>query len=124
MTVILVALGGAAGALLRYYTDRVVQGRRGGVLPWGTLIVNVLGSLVLGVLVGAATVAGLPESVLLVAGVGLCGALTTYSTFGYETLRLTESGARLYAGVNVLLNLVLGLGAAGLGLALSACLWG
>ena len=124
MTVLLVALGGAAGALLRYYTDRAVQGRHGGVLPWGTLTANVLGSFVLGVLVGAAAVADLPQGVVLGVGVGFCGALTTYSTFGYETLRLTESGDLLHAGVNVLLNLVLGLGAAGLGLALSAPLWG
>lgn len=124
MTVLLVALGGAAGALLRYCTDRAVQGRHGGVLPLGTLSVNVLGSFVLGVLVGAAAVADVPEGVLLGAGVGFCGALTTYSTFGYETLRLTESGSLLYAGLNVVLNLVLGLGAAGLGLTLSAPLWG
>ena len=124
MTVLLVALGAAVGAPLRYYTDRAVQARHDSVFPWGTLAVNVAGSLLLGLLVGGAAAGGLPDAVLTAAGVGFCGALTTYSTFGYETVRLTEVGARLYALLNALLSIVGGLGAAWAGLAVAGALWG
>ncbi|WP_152188805.1 fluoride efflux transporter CrcB [Georgenia satyanarayanai] len=123
MTVVLVALGAAVGAPLRYYTDRAVQTRHDSVFPWGTLTVNVIGSLLFGVLVGAAAVEGLPPAVVTGAGVGFCGALTTYSTFGYETVRLAESGSRLYALGNVLLSLAAGLGAAWAGLGLATAIW-
>jgi CrcB protein len=109
-----VSLGAAVGAPGRYVVDRFVQTRRESVVPWGTLAVNVIGSFVLGFLVGVASGHHLPEPVLLAVGTGLCGAMTTYSTFSYETWRLVEGGARLYAFANVSLSLVLGLGA-GLG---------
>lgn len=93
MNWLLVVLGGAVGAPLRYLTDRAVQARHGAglpyVFPWGTFTVNAAGSLLLGVLTGATVSA--PVHALL--GTGLCGALTTYSTFSYETLRLAEEGA-------------------------------
>ncbi|MGW4464000.1 fluoride efflux transporter CrcB [Micromonospora sp. NPDC004704] len=101
MTALLVALGAAAGAPLRYLTDRWIQNRFGTRFPWGTLVVNLAGSLVLGFL------AALPAASALMAfaGVGFCGALTTYSTFSYETLRLYQEGSRVaalaYAGVSV-----------------------
>ena len=116
MTVLLVALGAAAGAPLRYLADRAVRARHGDRFPWGTLIVNVAGSLVLGF------VAGLPAApgVAALVGTGFCGALTTYSTFGYETLRLARSGARVAALANVLLSVLAGLGAAFLGLLAAA----
>lgn len=110
MTALLVFLGGMAGAPLRYLTDRLVQSRHDSHFPWGTLAVNVLGCLVLGALAGAGT--ALPDPVLALAGTGLCGALTTYSTFGYETLRLIERGAYFYAAANVTLSVIAGLGAA------------
>jgi CrcB protein len=115
MTVLLVALGAAIGAPLRYLTDRTIQARHDSVFPWGTLTVNVVGSLVLGLL------AGLPASVPLAAfaGTGFCGALTTYSTFSYETLRLAQAGARFYAAMNVVVSIVAGLGAASVGLLLA-----
>lgn len=110
-----VCLGAAVGAPSRYLVDRAVQARQGGLMPWGTMSVNVVGSLVLGLLVGLSTDRELPDAVSLMLGTGLCGALTTYSTFGYETFRLFEDGARLYAALNVALSLVAGLGAATLG---------
>ena len=112
MTVILVALGAAIGAPLRYLTDRAVQTRLGSAFPWGTLVVNIAGSLLLGFLIGL-PVPG-PVSALL--GTGFCGALTTYSTFSWETLALARTGDRRAAVGNVLISVLAGLGAAYVGL--------
>jgi CrcB protein len=111
MTVLLVALGAAVGAPLRYVLDRAVQSRHATGFPLGTVTVNVIGSFVLGLLVA------LPASPTLSAllGVGFCGALTTYSTFGYETVRLLQARAYLLATTNVMVSLVAGLGAAYVG---------
>jgi CrcB protein len=113
VTLLLVALGGVFGAPLRYLVDRAVQGRHDSVFPWGTFAVNVAGSLVLGL------VAGLSGAVYSLLGIGFCGAFTTYSTFSYETLRLLEGGSRFYALANVVANVLAGLGAMFLGLALA-----
>ncbi|MBZ4321542.1 fluoride efflux transporter CrcB [Streptomyces huiliensis] len=107
MNWLFVVAGAMAGAPLRYLTDRAVQARHDSVFPWGTFTVNVVGCLVLGVVTAAA-----PEGVRLGLGTGLCGALTTYSTFSYETLRLAEDGARGLAALNVLGSVAAGLGAA------------
>ncbi|GGZ39008.1 MULTISPECIES: fluoride efflux transporter CrcB [Streptomyces rochei group] len=123
MNWLLVMAGAMVGAPLRYLTDRAVQARHGTVFPWGTFTVNVVGCLVLGTLAGAATHGAASASVQLLVGTGLCGALTTYSTFSYETLRLAENGARLLAAANVLAGVVVGLGAAFLGTALADALW-
>lgn len=120
MTFVWVCLGAAVGAPSRYLLDRAVQARHDSVMPWGTMLVNVVGSLVLGVLVGASTGRDVPDAVTLTLGTGFCGALTTYSTFGYETFRLVEDGARLSAALNVALSLVVGVGAAALGYAAGA----
>ena len=113
MSLLLVAFGGAVGVLVRFLVDRVFAARLDPVLPWGTLTVNVVGSALLGGLAGAG--AALPDPVWHLAGVGFCGALTTWSTFGYETVRLAASGGRGYAVLNVGLTLVVGLTAAGSG---------
>jgi fluoride exporter len=118
MTALLVILGAALGAPARYLVDRAVQSRHGSGFPWGTFTVNVVGCFVLGFLTGLPFGTG----VLAFAGVGFCGALTTYSTFGYETLRLLTSGARLLALLNVVASLVAGLGAAYVGLAFAQLL--
>lgn len=110
MTWLLVMAGAAVGAPLRYLTDRFVQARHDSTFPWGTLAANVLGSLILGVLTGAAD-----HRLYLLIGTGLCGALTTYSTFSYETLQLAGAGARLYALANLVLTLICGLSAYYLG---------
>jgi len=109
MTAVLVFLGAAVGAPLRYLTDRLVRSRR---FPWGTLTVNLAGSLVLGVLAGAGS--ALPQTVLSLAGTGFCGALTTYSTFSYDTLRLAEEKAYVHAAMNVIVTIVAGLSATAL----------
>jgi len=108
MTAALVILGAMVGAPLRYLTDRAVQSRHESLFPFGTLLVNVAGCLLLGVLAGAAV----PAPVLALVGTGFCGALTTYSTFGYETLALVERRAYLLATLNVVGSVGAGLGAA------------
>lgn len=111
MTLLLVLLGGAVGAPLRYLTDRFVQSRHDSVFPWGTLTVNGVGSLLLGGLAGAVAGGALPEWVLPLLGAGLCGALTTFSTFGYETVRLVQERSVLTAGVNVAVNVTVAVAA-------------
>lgn len=122
MTWLLVVAGAMVGAPLRYLTDRTVQSRHDSVFPWGTFAVNVAGCLVLGLLTGAATAGAASSHLMLLLGTGLCGALTTYSTFSYETLRLAEQGAGLYAAANVAGSVAAGLGAAFAGVALAGAL--
>jgi CrcB protein len=122
MTPLLVALGAVVGAPLRYLADRLIQARHDTIFPWGTFAVNVAGSLILGLVMGAAASGRLNSMIVTVVGPGFCGALTTYSTFGYETHRLAEEGSRFLAGANVVLNLLAGLGAAFIGVALAASL--
>ncbi|MFD4698486.1 fluoride efflux transporter CrcB [Streptomyces niveus] len=120
---LLVAIGGVVGAPLRYLTDRAVQARHDSVFPWGTFTVNVVGSLILGLLTGAALSGTAGHTVQLLLGTGLCGAMTTYSTFSYETLRLAESGARFFAAANVIASVAAGIGAVFGGFALSQALF-
>ncbi len=120
MTVLLIAIGAALGAPLRYLTDRAVQARHDSPFPWGTLTVNVVGSLVL----GAVAAAPASPTVTVLVGTGFCGALTTWSTLSYETLRLSREGARLLALANMAASVVAGLGAATLGYALTRAITG
>ncbi|MEU7766587.1 fluoride efflux transporter CrcB [Nocardia sp. NPDC049190] len=123
MTWLLVISGAAIGAPLRYLTDRFIQARHDTLYPWGTFAVNVSGSLVLGALTGAATAGVADSSLQLLIGTGFCGALTTYSTFSYETLRLAQTGARFYAMANVIASVSIGLGASFAGSALAQAIW-
>nr|WP_187361221.1 fluoride efflux transporter CrcB [Phytoactinopolyspora mesophila] len=116
----LVALGAAVGAPLRYATDRFIQARFSPVFPWGTLAVNVVGSFIVGVVIALWTDGRLDDDAVALVGVGFCGALTTYSTFSYETLRLFEGGARWYALANVVISVVAGVAAAALGWAIAS----
>lgn len=113
MIPLLVVLGAAVGAPLRYAIDRMVQSRHDTGFPWGTFTANVVGSFVLGGVVGATT----SPAVLALVGVGFCGALTTYSTFGHETVQLAAGRGALLAVFNAVGSVLAGLGAAGLGLA-------
>jgi fluoride exporter len=114
MVPLMVVLGAAVGAPARYLTDRLVQSRHTTGFPWGTFTVNVVGSFVLGLVVGAAASPWLAALV----GTGFCGALTTYSTFGWETVHLSRG----LAVANAVGSVLAGLGAAGLGLAVGAAL--
>ncbi|MFJ9736873.1 fluoride efflux transporter CrcB [Streptomyces sp. NPDC101166] len=123
MNWLLVVAGAVVGAPLRYLTDRAVQSRHDSVFPWGTFIVNVAGCLILGLLTGAVAAGAVGSHLQLLLGTGLCGALTTYSTFSYETLRLAETGARVFAAANVVASVVAGLGAAFVGVVLARAVW-
>ncbi|GAB7029166.1 fluoride efflux transporter CrcB [Streptomyces sp. NPDC021749] len=124
MNWLLVIAGAMVGAPLRYLTDRAVQTRHDTLFPWGTFTVNVVGSLILGLVTGAVAAGAASAQAQLLIGTGFCGALTTYSTFSYETLRLAEDGARFFALANVLASVAVGLGAAFAGAALAGALWG
>lgn len=119
MTVLLIALAGAVGAPMRYLVDTLVQERLERVFPWGTLLINITGSFVLGLVAGLALYHGLPALPKAVIGTGFCGAYTTFSTFAYETVRLGEEGS-FQEGISNVADSLLGglLGAAG-GLALA-----
>jgi len=115
MTIVAVLIGAAIGAPVRYLVDRAVQARHESVFPWGTFAVNVTGSLILGALAGLST----SDTVNHLVGIGFCGALTTYSTFGYETARLAQEGARPLAVLNAIASIAAGLGAAYLGITIA-----
>lgn len=119
MIILAVLAGGMIGAPARYLTDRLVQARRDSVFPWGTFTVNMAGSAVLGFLLGAERHLGLPPVLFALLGTGFCGGLTTFSTFGYETLRLLEDGAIGAAGLNVIGSLAVGVLMAWLGFQLA-----
>jgi len=121
---LVVAAGGAVGAPLRYLTDRYVSRRIDALFPWGTFTVNVAGSAILGAPAGALLVGAGTSPLGLLLGVGLCGALTTYSTFSYETARLLELRARWVALANIGASITAGLIAATLGYLVGSTVFG
>lgn len=112
-----IAAGGAVGALLRYWASTGIYNLVGRAFPYGTLVVNVLGSLLMGLLyvllLERMTASPELRAALLI---GLLGSFTTFSTFSIETLNLIEQADYLKAGMNVLLSVVACIGAAWLGL--------
>jgi fluoride exporter len=120
MLVVGVALAGAVGAPLRYLVDRFVQGRTPWVFPLGTFVINVSGSLLLGVIAGLALYHSFPSTPTAILGSGFCGGYTTFSTFTYGTLALAEERDYGAAVSNVLLSSIVPALAAGAGLALAA----
>jgi fluoride exporter len=117
-----VMVAGACGAVLRYLVDHAVQRRSGGGFPLGTLVINVSGSFVLGILAASALHHGVSAEWLTVAGTGLVGAYTTFSTFAFDTVRMAEADRWHSALLNVAVSIGLGLGAAALGLAVGSAL--
>ena len=113
-------VAGAIGAPLRYAVDGWVGDRTDGVFPWGTLLINVSGSLLLGFLTGLGLYHAFPKTPRVVLGTGFCGAYTTFSTFSFETVRLLEEGAVDEAVRNALGTLVVCAAGAAAGLALAA----
>jgi len=113
---VVIASGGAIGALLRYMTSQFIYNRFGTEFPYGTLGVNIIGSLLMGFLyilfVERLVLSGEWRSFLLI---GLLGAFTTFSTFSIETLNLMFSGELFKAGLNIILSVLLCIVAAWVG---------
>ena len=110
---LLVGLGGFLGSVLRYGTGGLVHRLAGQALfPWGTLVVNGLGCLVIGFLGGLAEMRGvLSGEARLFLFIGVLGGFTTFSSFGYETYHLVRDGQSAWAAANVLSQVLLGLAA-------------
>jgi CrcB protein len=114
--VLVVGLGGFCGAIGRYLVSGWVQRLSASTLPLGTLVVNVGGCMALGALMGLAdTRLAISAEARLLLGIGVLGSLTTFSTFGYETMELLRSSQLAYAAGNAASHLVLGCGAVYLG---------
>jgi CrcB protein len=121
MVWLMVALGGAVGAVLRYAVGRLAMTYLGPSTVLGTFLVNVTGSFLLGLfitLVLERSPLSVNARLVLMIAVGLLGSYTTFSTFSFESIRLIESGYVLRAGGSILGNVVVSLGAAYLGILL------
>jgi CrcB protein len=118
LTVLAVGAVGGAGAMARFLLDGLVSGRAGAELPYGTLAVNVTGSLALGVVAGAA----LHGDAYRVVATGLLGAFTTFSTWAFESHRLAEDGELGLGAANFAVSLALGIVAVWAGRHLGAAL--
>ncbi|MFL6071546.1 MAG: fluoride efflux transporter FluC [Actinomycetes bacterium] len=112
VALVLVALGAAMGAPTRWWVDVSIQRRWAPVFPWGTFIVNITGSGLLGAFAARWTST---SSTFALVGIGFCGSLTTFSSFAWETDRLATGGARWMAVANVVATVALCLGAAAIG---------
>src|SRR3954454_9736001 len=110
-----VSVAAAVGAALRYLVDQVVQHQHDQTVPWGTFVVNISGSLLLGLLTGLALHHELPAAVTTVLGVGLLGGYTTWSTYLWESLALAETGTIGQAALTVVATLAAGFAAPGAG---------
>ena len=109
MTLAYVALGGALGALARYGISGWVYDRLGENFPWGTLVVNLVGCLALGLVIRWLQVSAVAPEVRPFLTIGVLGAFTTFSTFSYETVALLQEGQWLRAGLYMGGSVVLGL---------------
>ena len=120
MQLVYIATFGAMGCLSRFFVSGWVYALVGRGLPYGTLAVNMIGSLLLGLLMeGGLRSAMLPADLRMGITTGFMGGFTTFSTFSYETIRLLEDGSMLAAGANILLNVVVSVVFAGLGIFLA-----
>ena len=120
MTVLLLALAGGAGAAARFLVDGLVRARFRTGLPWGTIVINVSGSLLLGLLAGLVMRHHVPSSLQAILGTGFLGGYTTFSTASVETVRLVQSGRTGLALLNALGTMAAGVGTAAAGLALGS----
>jgi CrcB protein len=119
MVTAFVAVAAGLGAVLRYVVDQVVQQRTRSDFPYGTTIINVTGSLLLGLITGLALHHGLPPTPTLIIGTGFAGGYTTLSTWAWESLALAETGNLLAASLNIAGSFAAGLAAATAGLGLT-----
>ena len=122
-----VAIGGALGSVARYWMNGIVSSKFGETFPWGTLLINVTGSFLIGFIGAVASPEGRMDSKARAFATqfvmyGLCGGYTTFSSFSLQTLNLARAGEWLHAGGNVILSVVLCLAAVWLGWLLGATL--
>ena len=116
MTVVWMALAGGLGAVARFVLDGLVRTRFASAFPLGTVLINVTGSFVVGVVTGLALGHAVPDEWQLVVGTGFCGGYTTFSTASFETVRLVEQRHTGLALLNAVGTLVLTAGVVALGL--------
>lgn len=107
--VLAIAGGGAIGALLRYYGSLMISRFTGGVFPYGTLFVNLLGSFVIGYMVGLSEKIFLSNEVKLFVITGLLGAFTTFSTYSMETVNLLKNNELKLAAINIIVSVITGI---------------
>jgi len=119
VTTFLVGVAAAGGAVLRYLVDQLVESTHDAVFPFGTLVVNITGSLAFGVVTGLALHHGLDPTAVTVLGAGALGGYTTFSTWAWESVALAEDGDALEAVVNVAATVLFGALAAAAGLLLA-----
>ncbi|MGX4712299.1 CrcB family protein [Rhodococcus sp. DMF-1] len=119
MITLWVALAGSGGAVTRFVLDGAIRARLASTFPWATVAINVTGSLLLGVLVGAVMFHDASASLVTITGVGFCGGYTTFSTASFETVRLIQQQRYAATLANALgtLGTTVAAGAAGLALA-------
>jgi CrcB protein len=123
LVLIEIAVGGAAGAVARYLVDVTVSERTGGAFPYGTLVVNLSGTFILGLLATLALERSvLPAAIRPPMLIGFLGAYTTFSTWMLESWRLAEQGAMLGAVANIGGSVLLGLVGLGAGIAIGRAL--
>lgn len=116
MVYLYVAVGGAIGSTLRYLLGGAIQRAAHAGFPYGTLVVNVLGCFLIGVLIRLFLNAEPPASLRAFLIVGFCGGFTTFSSFTSETIGLAQAGSYLRAGAYVLASVILCLAATGVGM--------
>lgn len=114
---LLVAVGGGLGSLLRYLCQKFIPTANPGDFPFGTFIVNVLGCFFIGLIYGIASKSNaLTQDWILLLTTGFCGGFTTFSAFSYENINLMRHGKYLYPALYISGSVILGLGATFLGL--------
>lgn len=119
MIALWVALAGGGGAAARFVVDGAVTSRRALRLPWGTVAINVSGSLLLGFVVGLVLFRGAPSELETIVGIGFCGGYTTFSTASVETARLMQARRYIAGFTNAFGTLALTIAAGGAGLLLA-----
>jgi CrcB protein len=107
--IIYCAVGGACGAVMRYWISGIAYRYLGAGFPWGTLAVNLLGSLIIGILWASFEASALPSHMRMLLFIGFLGAFTTFSTFALENFHLVRDGQFYLAAFNILSNNVLGI---------------
>ncbi|NHM07766.1 fluoride efflux transporter CrcB [Flavobacterium sp. CYK-4] len=118
-TLVLVGIGGALGSVLRYLTTLTVTKYFSTIFPWATFIINVLGCLLIGIIMGLLEKNQLTDSsVKWLLVTGFCGGYTTFSAFGYENISLLQNGNTALTFLYIITSVVIGLMAVWLGLSL------